>query len=62
MQVGDMIKIIDNSLYPRLKGEVGVLIEVPRPKLPNKWVVMIGGRIHPYTIAEEDMEVVSENR
>jgi hypothetical protein len=62
MKAGDMIKIIDNSLYPRLKGEVGMLLEVPRPKLPNKWAVMIGGRIHPYTIHEEDMEVVSESR
>jgi len=62
MKVGDMIKIIDNSLYPRLKGAVGVLIEVPRPQLSNKWAVMIGGRMHPYTIAEEDMEVVSESR
>jgi hypothetical protein len=39
-----------------------VLIEVPRTKLPNKWAVMIGGRIHPYTIAEEDMELVNESR
>lgn len=62
MKIGDMIKIIDNSLYPRLKGEVGMLLEVPRPKLPNKWAVMIGGRIHPYTIAEEDMEVINANR
>jgi hypothetical protein len=62
MKIGDMIKIIDNSLYPRLKGKVGVLIEVPRPQLPNKWAVMIGGRMHPYTIAEEDMEVLSESR
>jgi len=62
VKVGDMIKIIDNSLYPRLKGMVGVLIKVPRPQLPNKWAVMIGGRMHPYTIAEEDMEVISESR
>ena len=61
MKIGDMIKIIDNSLYPRLDGEIGMLLEVPRPKLPNKWAVMIGGRIHPYTIAEEDMEVVNES-
>ena len=62
MKVGDMIKIVDNSLYPRLKGKVGVLIRVPRSQLPNKWAVMIGGRIHPYTIAEEDMEVINERR
>ena len=62
MKVGDMIKIVDNSLYPRLKGKGGVLIRVPRSQLPNKWAVMIGGRIHPYTIAEEDMEVINESR
>ena len=62
MKAGDMIKIINNSLYPRLDGEIGILLEVPRPHLPNKWAVMICGRIHPYTIAEEEMEVVSENR
>jgi len=62
VKAGDMIKIIDNSLYPRLKGEVGMLIEVPRPWIPNKWVVFIGGRTHPYTIAEEDMELVNESR
>ena len=62
MKIGDMIKIDDNSLYPRLKGKVGVLIEVPRSQLPEKWAVMIGGRMHPYTISEQDMEVVSESR
>ena len=63
MKAGDIIRIIDNSLYPRLEGKVGVLIQVPRRRVfPNKWVVLIGGRLHPYTIAEEDMEVISESR
>ena len=62
MKAGDMIKIVDSSLYPRLKGEIGVLIEVPRSQLPEKWTVMIGGRVHPYTINEEDMKVISESR
>ena len=62
MKVGDLIRIVDNSLYPRLKGRIGMLIEVPRSQLPEKWAVMIGGRMHPYTIAEEDMTVVCESR
>ena len=62
MKVGDLIKIVDNSLYPRLKGKVGVLIEVPRSQLPEKWAVMIGGRMHPYTINEADMKVINESR
>ncbi len=62
MKAGDLIKIIDNSLYPRLTEKIGMLIEVPRPQLTNKWAVMVGGRMHPYTIAEEDMKVINESR
>jgi len=59
MKTGDLVKL-DLTNYPRHNKKIGMLIEIPRPQLPNKWAVMIAGKIHPYTIAEEDMEIVNE--
>lgn len=59
MKAGDLVKL-DLVNYPRHNKKIGMLIEVPRPKIPNKWAVMIGGKVHPYTVAEEDMEIINE--
>ena len=59
MTVGDLIKV-DHFLYPKLEGHVGVLVEVLYGG--KSWVVYIGDRIHPYTIVDDDMEVISESR
>lgn len=61
MKAGDLVKL-DIVCYP-LQHEIGILIEVPRPLLlPRKWAVMIGGKMHPYAIGEEDMMVINESR
>jgi hypothetical protein len=61
MKVGDLVKL-DIVCYP-LQHEVGVLINVPRPlQRPRKWAVMVGGKIHPYTVEEQDMAVINESR
>lgn len=68
MKVGDLVKLnpID---YPQQKGELGVLIKAvstadwaSRPRPAACWAVMIAGKIHPYTIAEEDMEVINASQ
>ena len=57
MQVGDLVQI-DGYLYPQYKDKLGVIVESFR----NGWIVMIDGRLHPYKIDEEDMEVHDESR
>lgn len=67
MKVGDLIKV-DYEFYPRLEGKSGVLVEkrawseLLLQEGRAGWVVMIDGRVHPYTIAEENMELVNEDR
>jgi hypothetical protein len=61
VKVGDLVKL-DTVYYP-LQHEIGVLIKTHhacRHTGERKWVVMVGGRLHPYAIGEEDMLVVSE--
>ncbi len=61
MKVGDLVKL-DIVYYP-LKHEVGILINEPKPlQRPRKWAVMIGGKVHPYAVGEEDMVVINESR
>jgi len=54
VQVGDLITV-DYSFYPRLKGEVGILVR----RHGRGWVVHIGGRLHPFAIEESSMELHS---
>jgi hypothetical protein len=59
MKPGDLVKL-DIVCYP-LQHKLGVLIKVPRPRhSPRKWVVMIAGKLHPYTIEEAHMEAFDE--
>jgi hypothetical protein len=60
MKVGDLIKA-DGKLYPRLKEKTGILVEKRLPgRTSSTWIVMIGGRLHPYVISEEDMEEIND--
>jgi hypothetical protein len=62
VKVGDLIKV-DCELYPRLKERSGVLVEKRYVAVGwSRWIVMIGGRLHPYVISEEDMVVINERR
>tara|TARA_R100001377_G_scaffold72375_1_gene48170 strand:+ start:33 stop:215 length:183 start_codon:yes stop_codon:yes gene_type:complete len=60
MKVGDLVKF-DTHLYPKLDGKLGVL-RGHRDGNRNQWEVFIDGRIHPYFLCVEDLEVVSESR
>lgn len=57
MKVGDLVQI-DGYLYPQYKDKLGVIVESFR----NGWIVMINGRLHPYKIDEDDMEVHDGSR
>ena len=59
MKPGDLVKV-DDHLYPRLKGLVGMLVERAPPRIDVQWIISIAGRLHPFYIGEEDMEVVNE--
>ena len=61
MKVGDLIRL-DPELYVREKGCVGQVIERAPTSPFTLWIVLIKGRVHPYYIAEDDMEVISESR
>ncbi len=61
MKVGDLVRL-DPELYVREKGYVGQVIERAPTSLEKKWIVLIKGRVHPYYIVEDDMEMISESR
>ena len=61
MKVGDLVRL-DPELYVREKGCVGQVIERAPTSLEKKWIVLIKGRVHPYYIVEDDMEVINESR
>jgi hypothetical protein len=58
---GDLVKV-DGYLYPRLKDKVGMLVEKAPRRIDVQWIVSISGRLHPYYIGEQDMELVNESR
>jgi hypothetical protein len=59
MTVGNLVRLCPVS-YPRHKGKIGVLIELPKPiSRPSSWAVLVGGEIHPYAVIEKDMVVVT---
>lgn len=61
MKPGDLVKV-DGYLYPRLKGCVGMLVEKAPRRIDVQWIVSISGRLHPYYIGEQDMELVNGGR
>lgn len=61
MKSGDLVKV-DGYLYPRLKDKVGMLVEKAPRRIDVQWIVSISGRLHPYYIGEQDMELVNGNR
>ena len=56
MKVGDLVQI-DGYLYPQYKDKIGVIVESFR----DGWIVLIKGRLHPYKIMGDDMEVHDES-
>jgi hypothetical protein len=62
VKAGDLINV-EGKLYPQLKEKIGVLVERQfGAGFCKGWIVMISGRLHPYAISEEDMELISESR
>ena len=62
MKVGDLVRF--NAMnYPQYKGMAGVLTRrLNREASSTPWAVLINGKIHPFHICEEDMEVLNESR
>ena len=59
MRVGDLVTLCPD-LYPRLEGQLGILIKKAPMRQGVQWVVMINNRISPYYIDEGDM--INESR
>jgi|LWDU01.1.fsa_nt_gi hypothetical protein len=59
MKDGDLVKLCSLG-YPQHKGKIGMLIE--QVELLGRWIVMIGGVLHPYVVDERDMELRDESR
>ena len=60
MKVGDLVKLSEEH-YPEYKGLFGMLTEknaASGPGLAPMWQVMVDGRIHPFYVPSEDIEVV----
>jgi hypothetical protein len=59
MKAGNLVKL-SHIEYPQHKGKIGVLIELPKPiSRPSSWAVLVGGKMHPYTVDDTYMVVVS---
>ena len=56
MKVGDLVKF-DTHLFPKLDGKVGVLTR-HRDGNKSQWEVFIDGRLPPYFLPAEKLEVV----
>ena len=56
MKAGDLVKF-DECYYPQYKGELGLLVR-KRVEVASAWEVWVGGRVHPFFVDEEEMQVV----
>jgi len=55
MKVGDLVKFSE-EYYPEYKGKIGMLVG---PHDGSKvWQAMVDGRIHPFHVPSEDLEVI----
>ncbi len=60
MKVGDLVKFSE-EYYPEYKGLFGMLTKKNAASgldLAPLWQVMVNGRIHPFYVPSEDLEVV----
>ncbi len=59
MKVGDLVRL-DPWHYPQYKGKIGVIAGSRVHMLETRWKVYVKGRLHPYMVDEDSLEVVSE--
>ena len=59
MKVGDLVKF-DEWQYPQYKGKIGVIAGSRQHLLEKRWKVYVKGRLHPYMVDEDSLEVVNE--
>ena len=64
MKAGDLVKL-DECYYPQYKGELGLLVRKRAEVVfchgkDTEWEVWVGGRVHPFFVDEEEMQVVGE--
>ena len=61
MKAGDLVKF-DECYYPQYEGELGLLVrkrtDVMRHRHDPEWEVWVKGRVHPFYVDEEEMQVV----
>ncbi len=61
MKEGDLVRL-DITYFPEYRGYVGVLVQpsiVINSVSDKHWQVMISGKIHPFSVSEGHMEIVS---
>lgn len=59
MRVGNLVKFKDPDDYPQYKGKLALIVE---ERDVDQFVVMVGGKLHPYFVHRVSMEVVSAGR
>lgn len=53
------VVVLSEKSYPQYKGKTGIALQEMMPEWGcGQWVVMIDGKLHPYVISSEDMEIV----
>ena len=58
MKVGDLVKFCE-YYYSEYKGKIGMLVGSGHQGYQSPaWKVMVDGRIHPFYVLSEDLEVV----
>ena len=58
MKVGDLVKFSE-YYYSEYKGKIGMLVGSGHQGYQSPaWKVMVDGRIHPFYVLSEDLEVV----
>tara|TARA_B100000674_G_scaffold427796_1_gene382731 strand:- start:561 stop:788 length:228 start_codon:yes stop_codon:yes gene_type:complete len=68
MKAGDLVKF-DECYYPQYRGELGLLVRKRKAEVvgccdqgcyskDTEWEVWVKGRVHPFFVDEEEMQVV----
>jgi hypothetical protein len=59
VKVGNLVKFKDPDDYPQYKGKLALIVE---ERDVDKFVVMVGAKLHPYLVHRVSIEVVNASR